>query len=301
MLLHLLLLLVLLESGSSWARSSSSSVRSFSSGRPPTELNAAFLSDVFQSGDEDDVMFLVRQVPGDGGCLFHALTACLDHKYTRAHNDFDALRRRMSNKLRLVAVELLKRDNDTLIMDNRETISSAQLLAVVAEHYNLTTVEYCEKMCKPNTWGGGPEIVALSNRMRRPIHVYELSGEEWSQSHRHGTKLGAHKLRVCAKFGSPAFDSKAPLHILCADGRFPDVGSRQAKKIGDHFLALFPCSRDGVVSVELLRDCLEDEEEREWWRGLGGLVESQDASQEKRANNVPFFLFGGGWGRGNKK
>jgi hypothetical protein len=53
--------------------------------------------------------------------------------------------------------------------------------------------------------------------------------------------------------------------------------------------------------MELLRDCLEDEEEREWWRGLGGLVESQDASQEKRANNVPFFLFGGGWGRGNKK
>eukprot|EP00968_Pinguiococcus_pyrenoidosus_P007673 scaffold520_cov224-Pinguiococcus_pyrenoidosus.AAC.8 len=23
-------------------------------------------------------------------------------------------------------------------------------------------------------WGGGPEIVALSNALRRPIHVYEL-------------------------------------------------------------------------------------------------------------------------------
>lgn len=43
-----------------------------------------------------------------------------------------------------------------------------------------------------------------------------------------------------ACFGSPKFDRREPLHILSADSRFPDVEPRKIRKVGNHFLALFP-------------------------------------------------------------
>ena len=43
-----------------------------------------------------------------------------------------------------------------------------------------------------------------------------------------------------ACFGSPKFDRREPLHILSADSRFPDVEPRRIRKVGNHFLALFP-------------------------------------------------------------
>ena len=47
-------------------------------------------------------------------------------------------------------------------------------------------------------------------------------------------------LRRMACFGSPKFDRREPLHILSADSRFPDVEPRRIRKVGNHFLALFP-------------------------------------------------------------
>lgn len=47
-------------------------------------------------------------------------------------------------------------------------------------------------------------------------------------------------LRRMACFGSPKFDRREPLHILSADSRFPDVEPRKIRKVGNHFLALFP-------------------------------------------------------------
>ena len=47
-------------------------------------------------------------------------------------------------------------------------------------------------------------------------------------------------LRRMACFGSPKFDRREPLHILSADSRFPDIEPRRVRKVGNHFLALFP-------------------------------------------------------------
>ena len=47
-------------------------------------------------------------------------------------------------------------------------------------------------------------------------------------------------LRRMACFGSPKFDRREPLHILSADSRFPDIEPRKIRKVGNHFLALFP-------------------------------------------------------------
>ena len=224
-----------------------------------------FVPHVYQM--DEGHYFLVRQVPGDGGCLFHALTVCLDYWHTTEHRDFDVQLHLVSNKLRRLAVLLLKRDNDTLVMDNNEAITSKQLLAVVANHYKMTPQEYCTKMMLPETWGGGPEIVVISNHLKRPVHVYELSGHGiWNRNK--DDINGSHKFKMCAKFGSPRFDKNAPpLNILCADGRFPNIKPGKHKKIGDHFLALFPCDEVGKIipqskSQTRRRNVL-------WWNELG--------------------------------
>lgn len=54
-----------------------------------------------------------------------------------------------------------------------ETIASFDrffLLTVLCLHLLLNQV-----MRQASVWGGGPEIVALSNALCRPIHVYELA------------------------------------------------------------------------------------------------------------------------------
>ena len=84
-------------------------------------------------------------------------------------------------------------------------------------------------MLKKSTWGGGPEIVALCNYMKRPIHVYELClGSNKTEK--------SFKLKVCARFGSPAYKKCSPLYILCADGRFPDIKPGQQKPLGISFI-----------------------------------------------------------------
>lgn len=186
--------------------------------------------------------FYVRQVPGDGSCLFHALATCIkfvasnDRKKLYNNLVFDNNMKQISLKLRQIAVDVLNNlENITLYMENNETIKNKELLIQVADYYNATTEDYCLQMLKKTTWGGGPEIVAISNYIKRPIYVYELCSKEKS--------YGNFKFKICAKFGCPVFDKKSPLYILCADGRFPNIKLGGEKSTGDHFLALFPVDK----------------------------------------------------------
>ena len=102
-------------------------------------------------------------------------------------------------------------------------------------------------MRQDSYWGGGPEIVALSNVLQRPIHVYELAT---ATSTKKESKKGIFErppkqfvLRRMACFGSPKFDRNSPLHILSADSRFPDVAPGKHMVPGNHFLAIFPQER----------------------------------------------------------
>lgn len=196
-----------------------------------------FLRESYKVKGDDQLAFRVRQVPGDGGCLFHAISACVSYSQTNAHVEFDWRLRNLSHKLRHLAVSILK-GNQTLVVESGESVDSCGLLEMVADHYNMTADQYCEQMAHPRTWGGGPEIVALSNHFRCPIHVYQL-----------GVSCGlfqktAFCFEPCAKFGryatdavlicssyrchslhhlpmrySPRFDDKSPIYLLCADGR----------------------------------------------------------------------------------
>eukprot|EP01039_Chlorochromonas_danica_P008805 gene8805-9709_t len=221
---------------------------SISSSSPAT--SPFFLKSTYQVKGEDHSHFFVRQVPGDGGCLFHSIATWLSYATFNKHLDFDWRMRYLSIRLRELSVDILQK-NQTLYVEDNECIDTCSLLEAVGEHYNLSALDYCQRMLDPKTWGGGPEIVALSNHFQCPIHVYNLCtvGNFLKRSFR---------LELCAKFGSPLFDARAPIQLLCADGRFPNVRPGRQKDVGDHFLALFPCSSEEMQSPRCsLYDCPE--------------------------------------------
>ena len=100
----------------------------------------------------------------------------------------------MSDRLRKLSVLLLKRENVTLFIENGESTTSTDLLRIVSEHYNMTTEEYCDQMLLPTSWGGGPEIVSLSNPLAEARTRLRI-GAHWSLR-RERTLLCAAKMRA---------------------------------------------------------------------------------------------------------
>lgn len=192
---------------------------------------------------------IVRQVPGDGNCLFHSLAAALKMAETGKHMNFTSsslsyVDRSTSMQLRQRAIDMLsKRPLRKLFLQGNDFLRACDLVQTAASQYSITGDEYCRLMRKDGYWGGGPEIVALSNALRRPIHVYELASstkpiEQEMQKFWKKFKT-TFQLRRMACFGSPKFDSREPLHILSADSRFPDLIPGRQLSSGNHFLALF--------------------------------------------------------------
>jgi hypothetical protein len=167
-----------------------------------------------------------------------------------------------SQILRAQAVDCLRQSQRRLFLQGKESLRATELVSAAAQQYGLTAGEYCAAMQQDCVWGGGPEIVALSNLLERPIHVYELavlhsqqnreesvstrSSSSRSQSSSASTSYpskDAFCLRRMACFGSPKFDRRPALHILSADSRFPDLHPGQQLAAGNHFLAVFPRQR----------------------------------------------------------
>jgi hypothetical protein len=185
-----------------------------------------------------DIPVLIRQVPGDGNCLFNAIIACLNKVESGRHYSFQNLGklRRMASKVRKEAVDFLaKNPNRRLYLNHGMHIKCQSLLDSISAQFGISTQEYCEMMRKDGFWAGGPEILALCNLLRRPIHVYELCVEEKQFC-----------LRRMSCFGSPKFDSKEAIHILSADSRFPDVHPGRHLRNGNHFLAVFPLAHASI-------------------------------------------------------
>ena len=198
----------------------------------------------------DFLMCRIRQVPGDGNCLFHSVSTCLSMAENGTHVDMrNTTQLRLSSAwLRQQAVDCLRRrPRRVLFLQGRECLRAQELVEAAAAQYSISADEYCDLMSQDSYWGGGPEIVALCNVLRRPIHVYELAcvprGYGGSSKSGHCEREGEQfVLRRMACFGSPKFDRKEPLHILSADSRFPDISPGRQLASGNHFLALFPYS-----------------------------------------------------------
>lgn len=129
----------------------------------------------------------IRQVPGDGNCLFHSIAAALFYSENEGrHLPMDSHERILelrskSLELRNAAVDVLEDSHNRnnlgrvgrrkLFLQGEEYLEARELLAAAAAQFELEGEEYCELMRKESYWGGGPEIVALCNYLQRPIHM----------------------------------------------------------------------------------------------------------------------------------
>jgi hypothetical protein len=195
----------------------------------------------------EDTHARIRQVPGDGNCLFNAIVVALckvegGRHYILQEDDFQALRK-CAQSLRKKTVDFLEerlRSNPKLFLQGDTYIPAQELLNRFASQYGMSIQEYCDTMRQDGVWAGGPEIVALSNMLHRPIHLYELHVDNNQDGNCIGTKTFCLRRMCC--FGSPRFDSREPLHVLSADSRFPDIHPGRQLRDGNHFLAVFPTS-----------------------------------------------------------
>lgn len=219
----------------------------------------------------------IRQVPGDGNCLFHSVSAALSLAMNSTHVDMynTTLLKISSAFLRSLAVDCLaKRQRRILYLQGDEYLRAKDLVDAAARQYNMTGERYCQFMRKDSYWGGGPEIVALCNVLKRPIHVYELTEDKSvyyrsSKSSSDETKVDEQeipnpnpkgfRIRRMACFGSPKFDRREPLHILSADSRFPDLVPGRQLASGNHFLAVFPVKMERKLKKKLLKRQAEEQ------------------------------------------
>ena len=202
-----------------------------------------FYSQVFRevepqtSRPGENSTFCVQQVQGTGDCLFHSIAIALKFVDDHCHLDmYDPSLAPRVRELRELAVDTLTADaNCSLYLEGDQTISAAELVAAAAEQYNITSEAYCASMRRKGVWGGGPEILALCNALRRPIHVFEPIAAA------NGTEF---RLQLCGAFGSPRYDDGGErVCIVAADDRFPNCDPTRVKRHGEggnHFLALLP-------------------------------------------------------------
>lgn len=175
--------------------------------------------------------YWVRQVPGAGSCLFDAIALSYVNSNTTTHQPYDKVMKSLSRRLRKSAVETLL-SNVTLPLANDESISSQKLLELTAQEYNISPSQYCQLMLRSSTWGGGPEILAISQLLNRSINIFEVCCKE--------NDPNFYLSKTCTLGSCSHPSSSPPINILFADGRFPKISPEEvAKGRPYHFLAVF--------------------------------------------------------------
>jgi hypothetical protein len=184
----------------------------------------------------------IRQVQGDGSCLFQAIAAGILFD----ENNVQPLQSKVlhySLMLRELAVNTLRDgiDNNTsIITTNDGTTTIPSLVSNAASLYGMTCNNYLSEMQQINVWGGGPEIVALAHCLQRQIVLLETysgftSSDDEQQHH------DVIYLKEMIRFG-PQYSTTSwnPIFILAANERFPkDYGKAKY----NHYLAVFPTSQ----------------------------------------------------------
>ncbi len=125
----------------------------------------------FQSRDGN--LFTMRNVPGDGDCMFLAVALAAATSMGIGGND--ALLQAISRETRAVVAHVLSNKGNLLIEPGR-IVSASDLLKSAARKERVTPETYLELLKRPGNYlyGGGPELAVLSNVLRRPISVYEM-------------------------------------------------------------------------------------------------------------------------------
>jgi hypothetical protein len=123
--------------------------------------------------------FTMRNVPGEGDCMFLAVALAAATSMGLGGND--ALLRAISLETRAVVAQIMKSPGNLHIEGNR-VVPAKNLLLSASKKEGLTPEEYLERLQKEGMegglYGGGPELTVLSNVLRRPISIYELDDKK---------------------------------------------------------------------------------------------------------------------------
>lgn len=102
---------------------------------------------------------MIRQVPGDGNCLFHSISTCYAHAVNGTHLDLKETENlkwlyRNSASLRQKAVDCLEQKRKLLFLQGHEYLKARDLVEAAASQYGISGSEYCDLMRRESYWGG---------------------------------------------------------------------------------------------------------------------------------------------------
>jgi hypothetical protein len=123
--------------------------------------------------------FTMRNVPGDGDCMFLAVALAAATSMGLGGND--TLLRAISKETRAIVAQVLESPPGTyLYIGPGNVVEASRLLQSAAQREPSigTAEEYLRALRKEGRmgglYGGGPELAVLANVLRRPISVYEV-------------------------------------------------------------------------------------------------------------------------------
>jgi hypothetical protein len=151
--------------------------------------------------------FVMRNVPGDGDCVFHAVLGSVFVSMGMINPDsaYSDTVHTMALEMRKVVANFLSSPEGTLYVNNRprkRIVRCRDLLASAAMAEGMSSEEYLTRLRRPGRegglHGGGPELTVLSNILRRPISIFHLKqrggsgvgGEEGEDNCRELQRMG---------------------------------------------------------------------------------------------------------------
>jgi hypothetical protein len=124
----------------------------------------------------EEQSFTMRNVPGDGDCMFLAVALATAASMGLGGNEI--LLRAISRETRDVVATVLESPTGHLHITDQRRIQAADLLKQAAAELRVTTDEYLRLLRTEGRdgglYGGGPELTVLANVLRRPISIYEI-------------------------------------------------------------------------------------------------------------------------------
>jgi hypothetical protein len=155
-----------------------------------TAANAAHSSNSMSNDNQQllyDKYFTMRNVPGDGDCMF--LAVALAAATSTGLGMSNKMLNNLSRETREIVAQVLSAPSGKLFIgpDINNIVDASQLLqsAVSQEPTINTTEDYLIALRKEGRdgglYGGGPELAVLSNVLRRPISIYEVDENSLQQ------------------------------------------------------------------------------------------------------------------------
>jgi len=127
--------------------------------------------------------FTMRNVPGNGDCMFQAVILGTTTSMGLGGND--VFLKLLSHETRNIVADVLGCTNGNLHVEGNRIVRARDLLNSAARTEGISTEEYLRRLRSKTSStgramleGGGPELTVLANVLRRPITIYELCTDQ---------------------------------------------------------------------------------------------------------------------------